>query len=813
MNFFNTQKNFIRYLGLALVSASLLSLEVTFTRIFSIMIWYHFAYLIIGVALLGGGAAGTFLAVRQWDIDTISKRLSKLALLLSLSILFSLLVINLVQFDPLDSNSSMVYNLFGLVSYFGVIFLIFFLGGLIIAGIFRRWAEDTHQLYFADLLGAGISSLLILWIIKNLTGPGSLVLMAFFVLIASMIFWTKESSVSKGLLVLLAAGQLILLFIVLVVNPIYLPVPKSKELGKLLPLVNVEKPDLSIWNPVARVDVLPTYDAEAPWVIGGISSNYKSQSTNTYEQKFVTLDGTSMTVLFHFDGDLTPYEFLDYTIISAPYKVAPARPKVLNIGVGGGLDIILSKKYDAQKITAVELNSDIVKLVDNTYADFVGGIASAPDTDIIVDEGRSFLIRTEEKYDIIQGIGLDNFAALNGGAYVLSESYLYTVDAVELALSRLTPNGVFSWTRTVYTPPREMLRLSGVAAEALRKKGITDPENYMLLVANEGQEYATMLVAVQPFTESNIHPLREWAAQNNFTILHDPLVKLDTIFSDYLSSETPRSFESDYPFNIFPVTDDNPFFYNYFKWTNLTFIFNDEGDVNLRFPLGNLVILVMFVFSAITAISFIFYPLMKYKKSGLNVPFALPMLAYFSLLGLAYIMIEIILIQRFTLFIGYPSRAIAITIFGMLVFSAFGSLLGKKTVKSIVGLRFLLICLVFTLILYLFGLPHLLRSLLGLSEWVRIVISVILIAPLGLMMGIPFPTGLHQLGIQSQDLMPWAWGVNGVFSVLGSVLVILVSMQSNFTTSFGVATLFYLMAYFMAPYLWKAQFVDLKRSL
>jgi hypothetical protein len=280
-----------------------------------------------------------------------------------------------------------------------------------------------------------------------------------------------------------------------------------------------------------------------------------------------------------------------------------------------------------------------------------------------------------------------------------------------------------------------------------------------------------------------------------------------------VSSASPRAFESDYPFNIYPVTDDNPFFYNYYKWTNLTFIFNDDGDVNLRFPLGNLVILVMSLFSAVTAVTFIFYPLLKYKKSGLEIPFALPTLTYFSLLGLAYIMIEIILIQRFTLFIGYPSRAIAITIFGMLVFSAFGSLFGKKAIKSVVGLQYLLIVLVLTLILYLVGLPSLLRNLLGLPEWLSILISVTAIAPLGLMMGIPFPTGLYQLGVRSQDLIPWAWGVNGVFSVLGSVLVILISMQSNFTTSFGVATLFYLMAYFMAPYLWKAQLIGMKRNL
>jgi len=208
----------------------------------------------------------------------------------------------------------------------------------------------------------------------------------------------------------------------------------------------------------------------------------------------------------------------------------------------------------------VELNSDLVKLIESTHSEFVGNLSSDPNTHIIVDEGRSFMIRTSENYDIIQGIGLDNFAALNGGAYVLSESYLYTVDAIELALSRLAPNGVFSWTRTVYTPPREMLRLSGVVAEALRRKGIEDPSAHILIVASEDGAYATLLASNQPFDENIVSEFRKWAAENRFPILHDPLLPVDTLFSEYLLSDSPRAFEEAYSFNIFPVTDNNPFF-------------------------------------------------------------------------------------------------------------------------------------------------------------------------------------------------------------------------------------------------------------
>ena len=811
MNTAQTKIRSSRYIGLALVAGSLLFLEVTFTRIFSIMIWYHFAYLIIGIALLGGGAAGTYLAVWQWDVKTISRRIGKLALLLSLSILLSLLIINIIQFDPLDSQSSMLLNLFGLASYFGAIFLIYFLGGLVVAGIFRCWGEDVHQLYFADLIGAGISALIALWLIQKLTGPGSLVLAALMILVASLIFWTKENGLNKNMLWVIFALELVLFINISAINPINLPVPNSKELGRLMSMVGVEKPEQTFWNPVARIDVLPVFESQTPWIIGGISSSYHFPENVTYQQRFVTLDGTSMTVLFQYDGDRSRFDFLDHTIISAPYKVAPSKPKVLNIGVGGGLDIILAKKYNARHITAVELNSDIVNLVENTYSEFVGNLAQSPDTRIVVAEGRSFLLQTNETYDIIQGIGLDNFAALNGGAYVLSESYLYTVDSVELALSKLTPNGVFAWTRTVYTPPREMLRLTGIAAEALRNMGIANPALHIAVIANEDGKYATMMVSAQPFRENVINEFRQWVEDNHFIWLHDPLLTLDTPFAEYLLTDFPRAYEQDYPFNIFPVTDENPFFYNYFKWTNLVFIFNDEGDVNLRFPLGNIVILVMLGFSGIAAGFFIIYPLLRYERRGLKIPYALQMLIYFSLLGVGYIMVEIVLIQRFTLFIGYPSQAIATTIFGLLVFSAIGSLVGKRFVTSNRSLQYALLLVVLMLILYNLGLPSLLRILLAATEETRIFLSIIFLAPVGLAMGIPFPTGLYQLGLRAQVLIPWAWGVNGVFSVLGSVLVILLSMQFNFTTTFYVAALFYLLACLVSPYLWKTDIVFTQR--
>lgn len=799
-----------KYLGLALVSGSVLALQVTFTRIFSLMIWHHFTYLVIGVALLGGGAAGTFLAVRQWDSATTLRWIGRLTVAFSLSILLNLVVISIVQIDPLRARE-FVQTLIGLAIYFAALFTTFFLGGLTIASVFSLWAGQAHRLYFADMLGASISTIAVLGLLQIFGGPGTIALVALLTGAAGLLLGVDVPKRWRGAVPVLLLGQLALFLFVSLADPIRLPVPASKELGWAMRAQNAV-PEYTRWNPVGRVDVMPEMQVEEPMIVGGISSTYLPQLANKppYDLKLVTIDGTSMTGMYRFDGsaqDLERFRFLEHAIISAPYHLGLDQPSTLKIGVGGGLDILLARLYGSEKITAIELNADIVNLLKGPYADYTGRLADHPGTELIVAEGRSFLTRANEQYDIIQGIGLDNLAALSGGAYVLAESYLYTVDSLTLALNHLTPNGVFSWTRDVNAPPREMLRLTGLAAEALRRMGVTDPGSHIAVVANEQEANATLLVSRSPFSQESIERLRAWAAANNFVMLQDPFVRLDTAFADYLYAPDPRAYEEQYTFHIFPVTDDNPFFYNYFKWSNLHFNEAYQGRLN-RFPIGNIILLTMFTLAIITAVVFILVPLFRYKRSGLQTPNAMPTLVYFSMLGIGYIFVQIVLIQRFTLFIGYPTHAVTTTIFSMLAFSALGSLIGQRFCTTAQHLRNVLLLVAALVVVYIVALPPLFTVLLRLPDLMRILASVLLIAPLATVMGIPFPTGLRQLGIQAPGMVPWAWGMNGVFSVLGSVTVILVSMLSSFTVALAVGAFFYGVAALVATPMWQTQLVE-----
>lgn len=306
-----------------MISACILALQVTLTRIFSIMIWYHFTYLIVGVALLGGGASGIFLALRQWDTPTIAKHIGKSALSFSLSILVCLAAITFIQIDPLAINRiAVLQTMVGLAVYFTTVFASFFFGGLTVASAFRVWAKDAHRLYFADLIGASVSTLTILFFIRYLTGPGAIVFISMLAMLAGLLLGAELSRRWKQLMVMATMSQIAILIVAAFVNPIELPVPGSKELNWVQDNYGVDV-EYTRWNPVARVDVLTPTQLPYYFILGGVSPLYWEQEHeghDTLQVRFVTLDGTSITALHEFDGDLRSIDFLKYTIVNAPTR-------------------------------------------------------------------------------------------------------------------------------------------------------------------------------------------------------------------------------------------------------------------------------------------------------------------------------------------------------------------------------------------------------------------------------------------------------------------------------------------------------------
>lgn len=321
------QQSIGKYLGLAAISGSILALQITFTRIFSLMIWHHFTYMVIGIALLGGGAAGTFLAVRRWGPARLQQRLGLLALAFSLTSLSNLVAINTIAIDPLRA-AQIGWAIVGLSIYFICLFSTFFSGGLVIAAIFGRWAGTSHRLYFADMLGAGLATITVLQVIQLIGGPAVIVLIGLIGAGSALLLGYEARGWQRWLIAITIVGETTLLGVMIAFPPT-LAVPASKELGWAMQAQQTG-PEFTRWDAVGRVDVMPEIIVTEPMIVGAVSSNYGMETRPALPLKLVTIDGTSMTGMYRFDGsdtDLERFRFFDHAIISAAYHVGKEHPR------------------------------------------------------------------------------------------------------------------------------------------------------------------------------------------------------------------------------------------------------------------------------------------------------------------------------------------------------------------------------------------------------------------------------------------------------------------------------------------------------
>lgn len=781
--------------GLACIAASGLGLQVVLTRLFSLLIWHHFTYLIVGTALLGGGAAGTLLTVRRIEPAVAGQRAWLPAALLSLSILVTLAVVCTVGADPLQRTAP-VRTVLGLGLHFTVLFVTFFLSGAAIALVFLARVGDAARLYCADLCGAASCMVLILVALRGLGGPAALAALALLALIGAWSLLPQAAAVAKVALAILAVVELGAV-IILAVTPVALPIPKSKALHFALALSGVNVPEVTVWNPIARVDVMPPVTVQEPMLVGGVSRRFlESSAGRTYELRLLTLDGTSMTGIHKASStDFSAFDFLQHAVASAVYQIGRNPASVLCIGVGGGLDVQLALRSGARSVTAIEVNSDVVHLLAGRFAAYSGALATRAGVKLLAAEGRNFISRDERTYDVVQGIGVDNITALSSGVYVFTENYLYTVEALEAALSRLGPNGVYSWTLSDSVPSRTVIRLAGLAAEALSRQGRPLPASHLAIVGNESRETATVLMSRRPFDERDMAQLRSWAQVHGFPVLHDPLLPVDTEHARYLTTSDRAAFQRDYPFRITPVTDDAPFFYNFFRWSRFSFGGTYKSGGTESRPLANLVVATMMGVTMIAAFVCIVLPLRRLGTDHAAVlRSAGPTVAYFCALGVGFIVVELILVQNFTLLVGSPALALTVTLGTLLSSSGFGSLASPRFVDSVTRLRLVLVVIVVGVVGAAVALPAIMAPALRLPDAGRVLTSMIIILPLGVLMGMPFPTGLRWLGEERQVLVPWAWGLNGVFSVLGSVGVITVGATAGLTAAFYLAAAAYAVA-------------------
>lgn len=766
------------YLGVFTTSMAGLVLEIALTRVFSVSLWHHLAFMVISTALLGFGISGAFLSIFNFVFQhELHHVLALLSGLFSFSVLISLALMIRVPLDPLAINEPR--HILYLLAYYALVVLPFLFTGLTLGTALSRMAGQIGFLYFADLIGAGLGCLIVVGALSMLSGQGVVLLAALLAALASF-FYSLQAARTLRLLALaliVSLGALIPqadgLF------PLH--IPRSKLLG--IALDPVGHPNLRIlytgWNPFSRIDVI--WEPNQGGYVWGLSKRY---SGYTPEQISILIDAAALTTINRFNGNLSEMEFTNYMPSSLAYQIAE-QPSVLIIGPGGGLDVLAALRNGASRIVGVEINPLIVNLMKGQFDDFAGGLYTMyPQIDIHIAEGRNFVRRSTDAYGVIQLSQVDTFAAASSAAYSLSENYLYTVEAFEDYYDHLTDDGYLAISRWYFEPPVQALRLVTIGATALEHRGVKEPWRHFVVVRSG--DISTVLMKKTPFHQTEIAHLQELCADRGFGLLYIPGDRGDdnNPFASFLTSSPSEAFYRQIPFDVKPTTDDRPFFFEYYGWQNLGY-----------FRSGKFTLIVILLQALLLSIGLILLPLWLWRRVELRTHGRWHWLIYFACLGIGFIFIEVVLMQQLVLYLGHPTASISVVLFSLLSFSGLGSFISGRlqgdsrrylrVVIPILGMM----GLIYTVILS----PLALATLSWNLPW-RVALSIILLAPLGLVMGMPFPLGIRLVDSFNNKLIPWAWGVNGCASVLGSILSVIIAMTRGFSTVLVLSVLVYQVA-------------------
>ena len=557
------------------------------------------------------------------------------------------------------------------------------------------------------------------------------------------------------------------------------------------------------WDPVARIEVsrIPPPDPQHisfPVLIGGDQAFLKRF------KRVITQNNHAFTFAVDYDGDPKSLTGIDQTIYAAAYHATSvSHPRVATIGVGGGFDILTALYFDAAEITGVEINAATVKILKQTYRDYFKNLVQDPRVHLVQAEGRHYLATTQRQFDVLQLSGVDSFSGTPGAAHVFSESYLYTAEAFDLYLSRLTDQGVLNMMRLEYIPPREMLRALTTAVAALRRAGATKPARHIMMLTAKEDNFTALLLKKTPFTETEEKRVSTWAATNTFlkvTAAPHLNTTKPSFYQTFLALDDPvqeQAYYSICPFNIAPVTDDRPFFFRYSFWRHL---WPENQPVPAAVPAMEISLTILFFLVGLAAIICVWLPL---RLTGVAPSEGVSRGRYgviFAGTAIGYLAIEIALLQKFGLFLGHPNYALSVVLAVLLLFSGLGSLFSRAIVQTLRGPRMVS----FTLAALLLSEQSLILP--KLSQWValpfveRALIVASLIMPLGLLMGTFVPTALEILKAgNGARLVPWAWGINGIFSVLAPVLSIGLSITWGISLLLLTATPFYLVVGLVFP--------------
>ncbi|MHB1355736.1 MAG: spermidine synthase family protein [Anaerolineae bacterium] len=767
------------YVGVFLLAAATLGLEITLMRVFALAQGYHFGFIAISVALLGLGASGTALSL--WPaLRRHPRRVAALSAVgCAVCTLGGYLVANYLPLNIYLIAWQPTQFLF-LAIYYLALALPFFCAGLCTGLVLAAYPQASHRVYAANLLGSacgcGLAPLILTWV----GAAGTVAACAATASLAMVVFlWERPrrlGALAVGLVLTLACTVLA------VVRPAWLEVRLSSY--KELPQVLQSQGAVLVsqrWNAQARVDVVasPSLHA-APGMSLGCQAAIPPQQA-------LFVDGGNPTPRLMTDP-VTMRAWAGCLPLALPFTLRPDS-KTLILEPGGNLDLLVAQSFNADQVTVVEPNGLLV--------DAAGGY---PGAEVVVESGRVFLRRTSERFDVIDLALSGSRNQVTAGAFSLSEEYRYTVEAFQDALARLDNGGLFVISSWLQSPPSEELRLWALAVTALEKSGAADVRSRLVAI----RTWSTIVILVRngAFTAEELATVRTFSAARQFDLVYLPDMQPEeanrynvypsdpypSAFRELIEAPDRQAFYAAQEYDIRPPSDDHPFLYHLFTWRQVPTLLSELGRTWKPFGgSGYLVLLALFAVAIVSGLVLVLLPVARGVGRGMRGRGRTA--AYFALLGVGFLAVEIPLLQRFILFLGNPTIAFAVVVSSLLFFSGIGSLLARRYTP-----RWVLAALVLVIMLTTLGLGPLFRMLLGTNLWVRVVATILCLAPLGLLMGMPFPLGLARIEQESAHLTPWAWAVNGSASVVVSVGAALGSLSVGFTAIFAVGVIAYALA-------------------
>lgn len=774
--------------GIGLLSASALLFEISLTRLFALQQFHHFAFVVISLALMGFAASGTMISI--WPRQP---SLYQLALAFCTGVLLTYIVINIIPFD----SYSIVWDPLQL----GVLLLYFLVAGL--PFLFAGWAiglglsraeHQAHTVYGISLGGSAIGCLIALVSFQVFSDFGTIALVAILSLTAAIFFNPKPKM--RGFSLFLISG---LLFLGLRPGGLL-----SMKLSPYKPLsIALHAPDanqtISRWGPSARIEVV---ESQGTHVFPGMSFN-NSVTLPDQVALFVDGDGPHPITAISFDNpDWSTWS--SYMPSAIAYQLRPGAEALL-LRPGTGLELLVALGSGADRVSIAQDQPEVFEILRGPYREFSGDLLGQPRVEIIDRASRGALRDSNAEYDIVHYALSEPYRPIATGAFSLGEYYPLTVESLEAGFQSLHPGGLIVITQWLSTPPSESARAWATLLKAMERLGIDQPSEN--LIAFRGMRTATILGSIQPFTPADLETVRSFMLQNGYDpiILPDlqttelnqfnrlPMDYYHQVYTELLQASDRTIAE--YPFNLQPPTDNQPYFYHFFRLQQTPEVIEQLGQIWLPFGgSGYLVLFALLLLMLILAIPIIILPVIAGRTSSGEKRMELQVLLYFGALGSAYLLVEIPLIQELTLLLDQPATSLAAVLFILLLSSGIGSLLSTR-----LHLNFSLFVLTLYILLIALILPILIHLALPWSLLARLLLVGLLLFPLGLLMGIPFAAGLRRISHRNPQQIPWAWAINGAASGVIGVITAMVTLGLGFSAALLLGAIAYFLALLFIP--------------